>query len=103
MATLTEQDWQDFLNKTPRSIRAISLLKDQWQSVLIDNPLFVSMISVADITFAQRLAEQKVVTNISFPLATYAQRQQFRRNYARYLTPEAATYLQKSGTKVGKS
>lgn len=94
MAALTEADWQDFLNNTPRAVRAISLLKDRWQSILIDNPLFVSLISVADITFAQRLAEQAIVKNISYPLATYAQRQQFRRHYARYLTAEAVTYLQ---------
>ncbi|MYV04770.1 MULTISPECIES: hypothetical protein [Furfurilactobacillus] len=93
--TMTDADWQDYLNKTPRAIRAVSLLTDQWQSVLVDNPLFISMISIADLVYANRLAVNEVQPNVEWPLDTYAHRQQFRRHYARYLTPDSNTWLKR--------
>ncbi|HAT54059.1 MAG TPA: hypothetical protein DCW31_02225 [Lactobacillus sp.] len=90
---MTDQDWQDYLNQTPRALRATSLLTDEWQSILIDNPLFLSMISVSDLIYANRLAVNKVVPDVELPLQSYAQRQAFRRHYARYLTPDSLAWL----------
>ncbi|MGV0168921.1 hypothetical protein ACRYI5_10035 [Furfurilactobacillus sp. WILCCON 0119] len=96
MTALTETDWQDYLNRTPRAVRALGIVQDQWQDVVMDNPLFITQITAGDLKYADQLVTNNLVEPVRLPLATYAQRQTVRRHYSTYLTADAVTWLNRS-------
>ncbi|GAB6093587.1 hypothetical protein [Furfurilactobacillus curtus] len=93
MIQLSEKQWAAVVNLEPSYLRARSILNNDWQAIVLDNPLFVSYITVADLQFASQLAAAKVVEQPTNQLVSFAQRQVVRRRLAPFLSSEAKTWL----------
>lgn len=93
MIQLSEEQWAAIANREPSYLRARAVLDNDWQAVVLDNPLFVSYITVADLQFASQLVDAAVVKRPMNQLTNFAQRQVSRRRLAPFLSPEAMSWL----------
>ncbi|QEA59437.1 hypothetical protein FGL74_06895 [Leuconostoc koreense] len=89
---LKPRDLKSFIDKDMRYKRAEALLNGQWESLLLNEPWGMTMITRADVSFAKTLKEANIVkTNVD--LSTFKGIQIFISYNSHRLTPDVVQLL----------